>query len=322
MHKSKLVLALTAITLVLSGCSATGTDLAGFDGIKPTCEKYVGGDAIDSVKVTLADKAVPKVDFVTADEKAGVKSALASIKTTQTKIVREGTGPAFTGDQLAILEYAVFNATTGELIGSSQWNGSDAAAQVFDKANTPVYCQAMSGAREGSVIAFATPAIENDPQGSLYVFDIKKVYLPHANGWQHASPAGLPQVVRDPRNGRPGLIKPTFAKPTEFKSAVVIEGKGQTVKVNDSITVHYSGWMWTDALGGTFESSWDSQPATITLTNPGVIEGFVKALDGVRVGSQVIAVMPPEFAYGEMGNGTIPANTTLLFVIDVLGINK
>ncbi len=322
MQKSKFALTLAALALVLTGCSANSSETAAFDGLKPACEKFVGGSAIDSVKVTLADKTVPTVEFVTADSKAGVKSALQGIKATQTKIVREGSGPAFTGDELTILEYAVFNATTGALLGSSKWNGTDPAAQVFDKASSPVYCNAMSGAKQGSVIAFATPAIEDDPQGSLYVFEIKKVYLPHANGATHSSPSGLPQVVRGPKTGRPGLIKPTFAKPNEFKRAVIIEGKGETVKVNDSVTVHYSGWMWTDSLGGTFESSWDSQPATFTLSNGGMIAGFVKALDGVKVGSQVIAVMPPADAYGATGNGNIPPNSTLLFVIDVLGINK
>jgi peptidylprolyl isomerase len=318
--KTKFTIALTAAALLLSGCSANGTDVAAFDGVKQTCDKFVGGSAIDSVKVTLADKAIPKVDFVTADAKAGVKSALAGIKSTQSKIIREGSGPAFTGDELTILEYAVFNATTGALLGSSQWNGTDVAAQVFDKTNSGVYCKAISGAKEGSVIAFATPPIEDDPQGSLYVFEIKKVYLPRANGAVLAPASGLPQVVRDPKTGRPGLVQPTFSKPTEFKRAITIEGKGAIVAATDSVTVHYSGWVWSDRLGGTFESSWDSQPATFSLNQ--TITGFGKALEGVRVGSQVIAVMPPDDAYGADGNGTIAPNSTLLFVIDVLGINK
>lgn len=320
MLKTKIALTLTSLALVLTGCTAPNGDVAAFDGIQPTCDKYVGGSAIDSVKVTLNKDEIPKVEFVTADANAGVKSSLEGIKATQTKVIREGNGPTFTGDQLTILEYAVFNATTGAMLGSSQWNGSDTAAQVFDKANSKVYCEAMSGVKEGSVIAFATPQIENDPEGSLYVFELKKVYLPRANGAVSTSPSGLPQVVRDPKTGRPGLIQPTFSKPTEFNKAVIIEGKGAVVAATDSVTVHYSGWMWTDRLGGTFESSWDSQPATFNLDE--TITGFGKALEGAKVGSQVIAVMPPDFAYGAQGNGSIPGNMTLLFVIDILGINK
>ena len=91
--------------MVLTGCTAPNGDVAAFDGIQPTCDKYVGGSAIDSVKVTLNKDEIPKVEFVTADANAGVKSSLEGIKATQTKVIREGNGPTFTGDQLTILEY-------------------------------------------------------------------------------------------------------------------------------------------------------------------------------------------------------------------------
>jgi peptidylprolyl isomerase len=45
----------------------------------------------------------------------------------------------------------------------------------------------------------------------------------------------------------------------------------------------------------------------------------VQALDGVKVGSQVIAVIPPDLGYGDVDQGSIPAGSTLIFVIDVLG---
>jgi peptidylprolyl isomerase len=91
--------------------------------------------------------------------------------------------------------------------------------------------------------------------------------------------------------------------------------------------VHYVGWVWGSEIGSPFDSSWDSGngPSTFTLKTGagGVIPGFVKAIDGETVGSQVIVSMPPADGYGANGNGSsIPANSTLLFVIDILGINK
>lgn len=54
-----------------------------------------------------------------------------------------------------------------------------------------------------------------------------------------------------------------------------------------------------------------------------LIPGFVKALDGETVGSQVIASMPAADGYGVDGNGSsIPGGATLLFVVDILGVNK
>ncbi|MBU6144776.1 MAG: FKBP-type peptidyl-prolyl cis-trans isomerase [Acidobacteria bacterium] len=322
MKKFRQLAIVVSLIALLAGCAASDPKLAAFDGITPACEKYVGGAEIDQVKVDDQKGKVPTVDFVTSDPEKNIESNLAKITKTQTKVIREGSGPLFTGDQMVTAEYAVFSSTTGELLGNSQFNGTDPATELFDHVNSPVYCNAMSGIREGSLFAFATPAREEDPEGRLLVLEFTKVYLPHANGSIQAPTSGLPQVVRVPKTGRPGLVAPAFDKPTEFKRGIVIEGKGETVKVGDSVTVHYSGWMWQDKLGGTFESSWDSQPATFTLLKGQLISGFVKALDGVKVGSQVIAVMPPEDAYGESGNGRIPPNTTLLFVIDVLGVNK
>ena len=49
------------------------------------------------------------------------------------------------------------------------------------------------------------------------------------------------------------------------------------------------------------------------------MKGFVTALAGQRVGSQVLAVLPPSEAYGATGSGSVPANATLVFVVDILG---
>ena len=46
--------------------------------------------------------------------------------------------------------------------------------------------------------------------------------------------------------------------------------------------------------------------------------GFTKAIAGQTVGSQVIAILPPADGYGEAGAGTIPPNSTLIFVVDIL----
>jgi peptidylprolyl isomerase len=187
----------------------------------------------------------------------------------------------------------------------------------------------MSGTKQGSVVAFALPSSTDDPEGSLFVLELKKVYLSRANGSSNAPESGVPAVVLDPKTGQPGLIQPGFSAPAEFKRATLITGKGEPIKIGDSITVHYTGWVWSDSIGDPFDSSWvqrDAQspvtPATFTLDEANLISGFVKALDGITVGSQVVAVMPPSVAYGEAGKGSIPGNATLIFVIDVLGINK
>jgi len=320
----------SALAVSLSGCMSSGTpEVQAFDGLSRACESYKGGAEIDSVKVTAKKNTVPTVEFATAESGGTVKSALANIKTSQSKIVTEGSGPTFTGNQLVTIDYAVFSSTTGAQLAANKFDGTDSASQVFNSTDTKAYCDALSGVKQGSVVAFALPASDADPEGSLFVLELRKVYLPHANGSANSPESGFPAVVLAPKTNQPGIVQPNFSAPTEFKRSTLITGRGEVVKVKDSITVHYVGWVWSDSIGDPFDSSWlarDAQtpasPATFTLSTDNLIPGFVKALEGVTVGSQVIAVMPPSDAYGESGQGSIPPNATLIFVIDVLGINK
>ncbi len=322
MSRSKSILAVAAASvLLLAGC-ASGNDA--YAGITPTCEAFKGGAEIDQVKVTGADGKVPTVEFPT---KGDGTSQLSLIKTSQTKVVKEGNGPAFTGNQLVTIEYVIVNSSTGEVLASSKFDGTDAASQVFDSSTTKVFCDAITGVKEGSLVVFANPKSEADPNGTTYVLQLKKVYLPHANGAIQPLPTGLPSVVRAPKTGQPGLVAPSFSAPKDFQKATLIKGAGETIKTGDSITVHYVGWVWGTEIGAAFDSSWDSGngPATFTLKtgDGGLIPGFVKALDGETVGSQVIASMPAADGYGADGNGgSIPGGATLLFVVDILGVNK
>jgi peptidylprolyl isomerase len=309
---------------------SSGTpEVQAFDGLSKACESNKGGAEIDSVKVTAAKNTVPTVEFPTAAPGGTVKSALANIKTAQTKVVREGTGPTFTGNQLVNIDYAVFSSTTGQQLAANKFDGTDSAAQVFNAIDSKAYCDALSGVKQGSVVTFALPASDADPEGSLFVLELRKVYLPHANGSGNSPESGFPAVVLAPKTNQPGILQPSFDAPAEFKRSTLITGRGEVLKVGDSITVHYVGWVWSESIGDPFDSSWlarDAQnpasPATFTLSTDGLIPGFVKALEGVTVGSQVVAVMPPSDAYGETGQGSIPPNATLIFVIDILGTNK
>ena len=90
------------------------------------------------------------------------------------------------------------------------------------------------------------------------------------------------------------------------------------MKAGDTVTVHYTGVVW--ATGKTFDSSWTrGTPASFATT--GVIPGFGKALVGQKVGSQVIAVIPPADGYGAKvppNQTDITPTSTLVFVVDIL----
>jgi peptidylprolyl isomerase len=96
----------------------------------------------------------------------------------------------------------------------------------------------------------------------------------------------------------------------------LIEGDGPAVESGQTITVQYSGWLWD---GTPFDSSWErGTPAAFGIGVQQVITGWDEGLVGQKVGSQVLLVVPPDKAYGDTPKETIPAGSTLVFVVDVL----
>ena len=96
--------------------------------------------------------------------------------------------------------------------------------------------------------------------------------------------------------------------------------KAWKAKTGDNVTVNYYGAVW--GQDQPFDESYSrGTPASFGLTPGGLIEGWVKGLEGVTVGSRVMLVIPPDLGYGPQGSGEkIPGNSTLVFVIDVLGV--
>jgi peptidylprolyl isomerase len=137
--------------------------------------------------------------------------------------------------------------------------------------------------------------------------------MTRATGEAQTAEAGYPAVTLD-ANGAPSITAVKGEAPKEFGVSTLIKGAGAVVGSTDVVTVHYSGWLWD---GTPFDSSWTSgQPAQFSLEQ--VVPGFTKAIAGQTVGSQVIAILPPADGYGEQGAGTIPPNSTLIFVVDIL----
>ncbi len=96
------------------------------------------------------------------------------------------------------------------------------------------------------------------------------------------------------------------------------EGDGPMPKKEDNVKCHYTGTL----LDGTkFDSSVDrGQPAEFPVG--GVIPGWTEALQMMKVGSKYKLFIPPELGYGPSGRPGIPANSALIFEVELLEIVK
>lgn len=86
--------------------------------------------------------------------------------------------------------------------------------------------------------------------------------------------------------------------------------------VEDVVTVHYAG---TFIDGETFDSSFDrGEPATFPLNR--LVKAWQMAIPQMGVGETIEIAAPADLAYGPQGKGPIPGGATLLFKVQLIGI--
>lgn len=96
-----------------------------------------------------------------------------------------------------------------------------------------------------------------------------------------------------------------------------VVGTGETATTGSTVTVHYRGTL-TDTT--VFDSSYMREPLTFKLGARRVIRGWDQGLVGMKVGGKRTLVIPPRLAYGNKSKPNIPANSHLIFEVELLAI--
>ncbi len=105
---------------------------------------------------------------------------------------------------------------------------------------------------------------------------------------------------------------------TKFRLEDLKTGAGDEVHSGDRVIIHYVGTLED---GNKFDSSYDrGQPFKTRIGVGEVIAGWDMGVVGMKVGGKRKLIIPPQLAYGNQEIGIIPPNSTLIFEVELLGI--
>ncbi|MCP2266207.1 FKBP-type peptidyl-prolyl cis-trans isomerase [Promicromonospora thailandica] len=316
-HRTTAGLAAVALaSIALTGC-ASGDDTAGGTASDANvCEVAPAAEAspapspsaadletVEAIEVSGPVGKAPKVTFKTPLE----------VSSPASRIVAEGTGDELTEGAQATIDYVVLGGKDGKQTYST-WETKKPESFTLGDPQYDLLNDRLIGQKVGARIAMASTAMDQTVQVTVVEVSGVKQIPTRAEGTEVEPEAGLP-AVELAENGQPTVTIPQdYEAPTDLVIQPLIEGDGAKVTRDQTVTVQYAGCL----LDGTsFDSSWSRGTPTSFPLN-GVISGWTEGIAGQKVGSQVLLVVPADKGYGDQENGAIPANSTLVFVVDIL----
>ncbi|RPK66979.1 FK506-binding protein [Streptomyces sp. ADI96-02] len=126
----------------------------------------------------------------------------------------------------------------------------------------------------------------------------------------------LPKVGTKTDGKAPTVTIPKSDPPKKLVSNYVLESDGPVIKDSDSVVVNYVGLIWKGAKK--FDSTYEQGKTQTFPLSQVTLKGLKNGLVGKKVGSRVLLVIPPDQAFGDQAQQTIPKNSTLVFAVDVL----
>lgn len=295
--------------LAITGCSAGG-DSAANCAPEGAASKAVQVEGDFGAELTLTSETPAEVTEL------------------ERSVLIQGEGEEIASGTTVNTSFTVFNGKTGEVIAPSSPSTMTNDTELV----APWAAESITCASIGDRVVTVVPALDvfgeggaanyelEDTDALIAVFDFTEIATTRAEGKAVDAPEGFP-TVELAENGAPTITIPEGEDaPSELKIATLIEGEGEEVGETDTVTLQYTGVVWSS--GKVFDSSWESG-APLTLPANQFVPGFTKAITGQKVGSQVIAMIPAEEGYGEdtaerLSAADATKDDVMVFVVDIL----
>ena len=126
-----------------------------------------------------------------------------------------------------------------------------------------------------------------------------------------------------------GPVVPGSAQPGPAAEQLIITdhkiGKGAEANVGNTVFMHYTGWLYRplakNQRGRQFDSSIArGEPLDFKLGTGKVIKGWDQGIVGMKVGGKRTLIIPSELAYGSRAMPGIPANSALIFDVELMDV--
>lgn len=287
----------------------------------------------DDVKTSAGPQKLPQLTGVTAKGTPGKKPEISfktplSVENNATAVLQEGDGEALKNGDRLCLQLTQYSLKTGEEVATTWDTNVPDCSLVFNESDEPgsaesaTLAQIANSTLKGKKINTTFGVGINDGSGDDQNYLLVATPVSQSKDLEKAEgkkvkdvPADLPKVTTA-TNGKPSIDMNGYKGSDKLVAQTLIEGNGPEITDDTyAAVVKYTGWLLD---GKQFDSSWDRNDTFTATLNGGVIQGWTEGLRGKKVGSQVLLVVPPDLGYGDKEQGEIPANSTLVFVVDIL----
>jgi peptidylprolyl isomerase len=271
------------------------------------------------------------------EPKVTVKPAV-KVEKPQTEVISAGKGNPVVANHKAMFNIFLAKGADGKKLFSSTDQGTPTQVEMKENQFFKVIIDGLVDKPRGSRVAIAAtvknvwgkggaPQLQLKPTDTvLFVIDILSVEpkdVIDAPSGKKVTPPPTAPVVKESGGKVTGFdfSKAPKKAPKKLEVIPLVQGDGPVAKAGRLVTFNYYGAVW--GAKKAFDSSFTrGAPVPFGVGVNGLIPAWDKVIPGLKQGSRVIIVAPPDEAYGSQARPGIPANSTLTFVVDVLGVDS
>ncbi len=143
-----------------------------------------------------------------------------------------------------------------------------------------------------------------------------------AAGACNSDPVGVPPVIPLESETWASKLGITLSQFTKLSTGVyyldTVEGTGTALSGTPTVEIYYAGYLANGTKFDEVANTSGSQAICFPLS--GLIDGWIVGLQGMKIDGKRRLLIPPSLGYGAVANGPIPANSNLVFDVELVGI--